>query len=142
MGLARQEGLEPFWASGRLMAAIRPMAISLAVFIHSILFPVLIISKAFAASLSSELSASALHNSSKLRSIWPSRQRVKPIKLVRQSVKRETTPDVLELAELQPLLSKLLVRERTLALLHAAAGVPVSELRALRWSMSISRIWN
>ena len=36
-----------------------------------------------------------------------------PIKLVRQSAKREKVPDVLELAELQLLLSKLAVRERT-----------------------------
>ncbi len=57
-----------------------------------------------------------------------------PIKLVRQSAKRERTPDVLELAELQLLLSKLSVRERTLALLDAATGLRVSELLALRWS--------
>jgi len=56
-----------------------------------------------------------------------------PIKLVRQSAKRERTPDVLELAELQLLLSKLAVRERTLALLDAATGLRVSELLALRW---------
>jgi integrase len=57
-----------------------------------------------------------------------------PIKLVRQSAKQERTPDVLELAELQLLLSKLSVRERTLALLDAATGLRVSELLALRWS--------
>ena len=57
-----------------------------------------------------------------------------PIKLVRQSAKRERAPDVLELAELQLLLSKLAVRERTLALLDAATGLRVSELLALRWS--------
>jgi len=57
-----------------------------------------------------------------------------PIKLVRQSAKREKVPDVLELAELQLLLSKLSVRERTLALLDAATGLRVSELLALRWS--------
>jgi integrase len=57
-----------------------------------------------------------------------------PIKLVRQSAKRERTPDILELAELQLLLSKLAVRERTLALLDAATGLRVSELLALRWS--------
>jgi site-specific recombinase XerD len=51
-----------------------------------------------------------------------------PIKLVRQSAKREKVPDILELAELQPLLSKLSVRERTLALLDAATGLRVSEL--------------
>ena len=48
-----------------------------------------------------------------------------PIKLVRQSAKRERTPDVLELAELQLLLSKLTVRERTLALLDATTGLRV-----------------
>ena len=57
-----------------------------------------------------------------------------PIKLVRQSAKREWVPDVLELAELQLLLSKLSVRERTLALLDAATGLRVSELLALRWA--------
>ena len=56
-----------------------------------------------------------------------------PIQLVRQSAKREKVPDVLELAELQLLLSKLAVRERTLALLDAATGLRVSELLALRW---------
>jgi len=53
---------------------------------------------------------------------------------VRQSAKREKAPDVLELWELQLLLSKLAVRERTLALLDAATGLRVSELLALRWS--------
>jgi len=52
-----------------------------------------------------------------------------PIKLVRQSAKRERIPDVLELAEIQ----LLLIRERTLALLDAATGLRVSELLALRW---------
>jgi len=56
-----------------------------------------------------------------------------PIKLVRQSAKREKVPDVLELWELQLLLNKLAIRERTLALLDAA-GLRVSELLALRWS--------
>jgi len=56
-----------------------------------------------------------------------------PIKLVRQSAKRERTPDVLELAELQLLLTKLELRERTLVLLDAATGLRVSELLALRW---------
>jgi integrase len=56
-----------------------------------------------------------------------------PIKLVRQSAKREKVPDVFELAELQLLLSKLSVRERTLVLLDAATGLRVSELLALRW---------
>jgi integrase len=57
-----------------------------------------------------------------------------PIKLVRQSAKREKVPDVLELPELQLLLSKLSVRERTLVLLDAATGLRVSELLVLRWS--------
>lgn len=57
-----------------------------------------------------------------------------PIKLVRQSAKREKVPEVLELFELQLLLGKLFVRERTLALLDAATGLRVSELLALRWS--------
>ena len=41
---------------------------------------------------------------------------------------------MLELAELPLLLSKLSIRERTLALLDAATGLRVSELLALRWS--------
>jgi integrase len=51
-----------------------------------------------------------------------------------QSAKREMVPDVLELAELQLLLSKLSISERTLVLLDAATGLRVSELLALRWS--------
>ena len=50
-----------------------------------------------------------------------------PIKLVRQSAKRERTPDILELAELQLLFTNLSVRERTVALLDAATGLRVSE---------------
>jgi site-specific recombinase XerD len=42
-----------------------------------------------------------------MRYEWTDRN---PIKLVRQSAKREKVPDVLELAELQLLLSKLSVR--------------------------------
>lgn len=56
-----------------------------------------------------------------------------PIKLVRQSAKREKVPEILELSELQKLLGKLAVRERTLVLLDAATGLRVSELLALRW---------
>jgi integrase len=44
-----------------------------------------------------------------MRYEWSDRN---PIKLVRQSAKRERIPDVLELAELQLLLSKLGIRER------------------------------
>lgn len=60
-----------------------------------------------------------------------------PIKLVRQSAKRERIPAVLELWELQVLLSELAVRERTLALLDAGTGLRVSEqLLVLRWGES------
>lgn len=65
-----------------------------------------------------------------MRYEWADRN---PIKLVRQSEKRERIPDVLELFEIQLLLSKLGVRERTLALLDAGTGLRVSELLALRW---------
>jgi integrase len=57
-----------------------------------------------------------------------------PIKLVRQSAKRERIPDVLELAELRLLLTKLDTRERTLVLLAAATGLRVSELLGIRWA--------
>ena len=56
-----------------------------------------------------------------------------PIKLVRQSAKRERLPEVLELTAIQGLPSKLDLRERTLVLLDAATGLRVSELLALRW---------
>ena len=46
------------------------------------------------------------------------------------SAKRERIPDV---HELQSLLGKLAVRERTLVLLDAATGLRVGELLALRW---------
>jgi hypothetical protein len=46
-----------------------------------------------------------------------------PIKLVRQSAKRERTPDILELVGLQLLFTNLSVRERTVALLDAVSGV-------------------
>ncbi len=65
-----------------------------------------------------------------MRYEWTDRN---PIKLVRQSAKREKVPEILDLAELQLLLSKLSVWERTLALLDAATGRGVSELLALRW---------
>jgi integrase len=65
-----------------------------------------------------------------MRYEWTDRN---PIKLVRQSAKREKVPEILDLAELQLLLSKLSVRERTLTLLDAATGLRVSELLALRW---------
>jgi integrase len=57
-----------------------------------------------------------------------------PIKLVRQSPKRERIPDVLEVAELQLLLTKLETRERPPVLLAAATGLRVSELLGIRWA--------
>ena len=65
-----------------------------------------------------------------MRYEWTDRN---PIRLVRQSAKRERIPDVLELHELQALLAELAVRERTLVLLDAATGLRVGELLALRW---------
>jgi integrase len=66
-----------------------------------------------------------------MRYEWADRN---PIKLVRQSAKRERIPDVLELGELQLLLTKLDTRERTLVLLAAATGLSVSELLGIRWA--------
>jgi integrase len=57
-----------------------------------------------------------------------------PIKLVRQSAKREKIPVVLEAPELLLLLDALEPRERTLALLAAGTGLRVGELLALKWS--------
>ena len=51
-----------------------------------------------------------------------------PIKLVRQSAKRERTPNILELAQLQLLFTNLSVRERTVALLDASTGVRMVDL--------------
>jgi len=65
-----------------------------------------------------------------MRCEWMDRN---PIKLVRQSAKRGRIPDVLELSEIQLLLNKLGVRERTLARLDGGTGLRVSELLALRW---------
>ena len=56
-----------------------------------------------------------------------------PIKLVRQSAKRRTTPSVLIPAEIKLLLDNLEIRERTLVLLAASTGLRQSELFALRW---------
>jgi len=51
-----------------------------------------------------------------------------------QACSAKRIPDVLELAEIQLSLSKMLgVREITLALLDTATGLRVSELLALRW---------
>lgn len=56
-----------------------------------------------------------------------------PIKLVRQSAKRRTTPSILIPAEIKLLLDNLEIRERTLVLLAASTGLRQSELFALQW---------
>jgi site-specific recombinase XerD len=55
-----------------------------------------------------------------MRYEWADRN---PVKLVRPSAKREKVPGVLEFAQLQLLLSRLSVRERTLALLDAVENL-------------------
>ena len=56
-----------------------------------------------------------------------------PIKLVRQSAKRRTAPNVLIPAEINLLLDNLALRERTLVLLAASTGLRQSEMFALKW---------
>jgi integrase len=57
-----------------------------------------------------------------------------PITLVRQSAKRERTPDVLTVSELKALLSELGEPWKTAVFLAVTTGLRVSELLALRWS--------
>ena len=56
-----------------------------------------------------------------------------PIKLVRQSAKRRTAPNVLTPAEIKDLLDHLDIRERTLVLLAVSTGLRQSELFAVKW---------
>ena len=56
-----------------------------------------------------------------------------PIRLVRQSAKRERTPDVLIAEEIRALLGKLEGPYYVMAFLAAVTGLRVSELLALRW---------
>lgn len=56
-----------------------------------------------------------------------------PIRLVRQSAKRERTPDVLTAEEIKTLLSKLDGPYYVMAFLAAVTGLRVSELLALKW---------
>jgi integrase len=56
-----------------------------------------------------------------------------PIRLVRQSAKRRTTPSVLTPAEIKALIHGLGLRERTLVLLAASTGLRQSELFGLKW---------
>ena len=57
-----------------------------------------------------------------------------PISLVRQSAKREQAPEILDVQEIQSLLSELQEPYRTMVFLAAATGLRVSELLALKWS--------
>jgi integrase len=56
-----------------------------------------------------------------------------PIKFVRQSAKRQTLPDVLEVGEIKALLAQLHDPFRTMVFVAASTGLRVSELLALRW---------
>ena len=56
-----------------------------------------------------------------------------PITLVRQSAKRERTPDVLTADELKALLAELTGVYRVMVFVAATTGLRVSELLALRW---------
>jgi len=56
-----------------------------------------------------------------------------PITLVRQSAKRENTPDVLTAEEIGALLSKLQEPYRTMVFVAASTGLRVSELLGLQW---------
>jgi integrase len=56
-----------------------------------------------------------------------------PIRLVRQSAKRRTTPNVFTSVEIKALISGLNLRERTLVLLAASTGLCQSELFGLKW---------
>jgi integrase len=57
-----------------------------------------------------------------------------PISLVRQSAKREKTPDILDAEELRRLLVELQNPARALVFLTAATGLRVSEALGLKWS--------
>jgi integrase len=57
-----------------------------------------------------------------------------PVQWVRQSAKRKKIPAVLEIEEVQSLLSALDVRERTMVLLDVVTGLRVSELFGLKWT--------
>jgi integrase len=57
-----------------------------------------------------------------------------PIKLVRQSAKRQSMPEVLTAGELRALLSELEGPYYTMAFMAAVTGLRVSELLALKWA--------
>ena len=52
---------------------------------------------------------------------------------VRQTSKRQSIPDILEIAELQAIIAQLQLRERVLVFLDMASGLRRSELAGLRW---------
>lgn len=52
---------------------------------------------------------------------------------VRQSSKRQSIPDILEIWELQAIVAKLQLRERVLVFLDMASGLRRSELAGVRW---------
>jgi integrase len=56
-----------------------------------------------------------------------------PIQWVRQGAKRRIAPDILTTSEVQMLLARLRLRERTLVLLAVTTGLRRSELFALKW---------
>lgn len=66
-----------------------------------------------------------------MRYEWAERN---PIRLVRQSAKRESTPDVLTAEEIRALLAELEGPYYVMAFLAAVAGLRVSELLALKWA--------
>jgi integrase len=57
-----------------------------------------------------------------------------PIRLVRQSAKRQTAPTLLTPIEIKTIVDGLGLRERTLVLLAASTGLRQSELFGLKWS--------
>jgi integrase len=57
-----------------------------------------------------------------------------PVQWVRQSAKRKKISAVLEIAEVQSLLSALDIRERTMVLLDVVTGLRASELFGLKWT--------
>ena len=57
-----------------------------------------------------------------------------PIALVRQSAKRERVPEILDVQEIQSLLSELHEPYQTMVLVAVSTGLRVSELLALKWS--------
>ena len=65
-----------------------------------------------------------------IRNEWADRN---PITLVRQSAKRERTPDVLQVGEIHSLLQELGEPCRTMVFLAACTGLRVSELIGLKW---------